>query len=406
MKARILFLVLAVTFGFTSLFGVAPDSIRTAALRSLVASPGIDSTQMALLVTDLSTGETIASYHSDRPLIPASIMKSITVATLLMEREPSFTYSTPVYTTGNVRNGVLEGNLLVAGSGDPSLGSVKGPASADIIKEITDALHRQKIDSIAGRIIIDQSVFAGPDHPSSWGSGDLKHSYGTPSHGFNFENNASGKSAVLNPGAVFTARLERAMVSAGIRYGGNSVAQGDKRLLLTHKSATLEEIMRSCMMRSDNLFAESMLRTYSVACGQDGSTESGARLETDYWKREKMPMSNVQIIDGSGLSRSNRLTPDFVTGVLRTMAEDVDYASFFPLAGQEGTLRRFMAGTPLDSYLAMKTGSMTGVQSYAGYLLDEDFAPTHTVVVITNNLKNRDRFRSDLSAFLQAIFPK
>lgn len=406
MNFKVFLFTLAISISSAFAWEIPADSVRQAAMQRLAASPGVDSTQMALLITDLRTGERLVEYHADRPLIPASIMKSITIATLLQEKGPDYVYTTPIYTTGSVRHGILEGNIVVAGSGDPSIASVKGPKSADIIQEITQALKKENIDSIAGRIIIDNDIFSGPDYPASWGSGDLKNAYGTPSHGFNFENNASGKAAVHNPASTFTTRLLKSLSSAGIKYGNNSIEQGKRHLLAAHVSAPLEEIMRSCMMRSDNLFAECFLRTYSAERRHDGSTASGAQLEADYWKHEKMPMENIKIIDGSGLSRSNRLTPDFATGVLANMADDVEYASFFPLAGQEGTLRKFMAGTTLDSYLAMKTGSMTGIQSYAGYMLDDNFAPTHTVVIITNNLKNRDRFRTDFADLLLTIFAK
>ena len=49
-----------------------------------------------------------------------------------------------------------------------------------------------------------------------------------------------------------------------------------------------------------------------------------------------------------------------MTGMLGVMGDNATYASFFPLAGQEGTLKSFLAETPLDSYIAMKTGSMKG----------------------------------------------
>lgn len=159
------------------------------------------------------------------------------------------------------------------------------------------------------------------------------------------------------------------------------------------------------MMRSDNLFAEAMLRTFSKISQGDGSTSDGAQKETLFWKGRKMPMDGIRIVDGSGLSRSNRLTAKFLTSVLSEMSEDVNYASYFPLAGQEGTLRNFLAHTPLDSYIALKTGSMSGIQCYAGYKLDDEYAPTHAVVIIINNMpSNREAARKAASDLLLSIF--
>ena len=74
------------------------------------------------------------------------------------------------------------------------------------------------------------------------------------------------------------------------------------------------------------------------------------------------------------------------------------------MAGQEGTLKRFLAGTPLEGMIAMKTGSMNGIQCYAGYKLDEDYAPTHIVVVMMNDMTNRSVARSELEKLLLHVF--
>ena len=123
------------------------------------------------------------------------------------------------------------------------------------------------------------------------------------------------------------------------------------------------------------------------------------------WKEKELPLEGVEIIDGSGLSRSNRMTANFMSELLKTMSGNPHYASFFPLAGQEGTLRKFLAESPLDSYIAMKTGSMRGIQCYAGYKLDDDYAPTHVIVIIMNNIdKSRNKAIKAAENFLLSIF--
>ena len=158
------------------------------------------------------------------------------------------------------------------------------------------------------------------------------------------------------------------------------------------------------MMRSDNLFAEALLRTYGLERNNDGSTTTSAKLEREHWTRQGLPMAGVNIVDGSGLSRDNRLTARFLAEVLRSMSDNVDYVSFFPLAGQEGTLKRFLADTPLEGYIAMKTGSMKGIQCYAGYKLDDNYAPTHVVVIMMNNIQTRSGVKEAASRMLLDIF--
>ena len=112
-------------------------------------------------------------------------------------------------------------------------------------------------------------------------------------------------------------------------------------------------------------------------------------------------MHGVRILDGSGLSRSDRLTAHFLAHVLRHCGTDPYYASFFPLAGAEGTLRSFLKGTRLETYVALKTGSLHDVQAYAGYRLDDEYAPTHVVVVIANGFRGgRQSLRRAVSNLL------
>ncbi len=112
----------------------------------------------------------------------------------------------------------------------------------------------------------------------------------------------------------------------------------------------------------------------------------------------------MTLIDGSGLSRSNRVTADFINGILQRMGTNEDYASLMPLAGQGGTLAEFLKSTALDAYVAMKTGSMKGIQCYAGYKLDEEFAPTHSIVIIMNDIGPRASARKAAEELLLGIF--
>lgn len=377
---------------------------RADAVDDFVDSRAINGPKAAVMVVDLADGAVLAQHNADMPLIPASVMKCVTVATLLEKMDVDDRFETPVYLTGHVADGVVDGNLVVKGSGDPSLNSRHDPASADIVGEISRALREKGIREIRGRIIVDQCVFAGPAVPDSWMTADLSQAYGTGSHGFNFEDNASGSRSVANPAGVFESRLKLRLRGQGVRIGEEEIENGREHLLLTHVSAPLDEIMRSCMMRSDNQFAESLLRTYGVRSGKSGDTSEAADMEKKYWKKKKLNTDDIDIIDGSGLSRRNRLTARFLADVLASRSGDPFYASFFPLAGQEGTLRNFMASTPLEGYVAMKTGSMNGIQCYAGYKLDDDYAPTHVIVVMLNEMRNRASAREAVKKMLMDIF--
>lgn len=383
---------------------LSPCLAMADAVADFTSSPSYPSGASSLLIVNLRTGKVKAAHNADLPLVPASIMKCVTSATLLDEVGPEWRFLTPVYITGHISSGALEGNLVVEGSGDPTLGSRNDPPSADFVGEIVDALKKRGIERIEGKIIIDESLWTGPAQNPQWASGDLSQSYGTGTHAFNYADNCSGKTSVKNPAAIFEGKLKAALTASGIKVAGKEIDAKKRIKLGEHRSAPVDEIMRSCMMRSDNQFAEALFRTASIRDGGKGSFESAASNVSRRWREKGCPMNGVKIVDGSGLSRANKVTARFMASVLRKMAADPYYASFFPLAGQEGTLKKFLAETPLDSYIALKTGSMNGIQCYAGYKLDDDYVPTHAVVVMINEMNNRASARATVEKTLLNFF--
>ena len=375
------------------------------ALETLLASPSLNRDRTAIYVWDLDADYQVTAHRAQAPMVPASVMKCVTTAALADVTHIGNPVTTDVFLHGLQKGDLFSGDIIIVGSGDPSLSDGRHKEEKNFIEEIAQALNRKGISRIEGRIIVDDSRFAGPATPASWVAGDLSQSYGTGFHGFNFEGNASGKKAVSEPSAVFRRKLTATLADAGIELTATDTEPGGKRaLLLTHRSAPLADLMRSCMFRSDNLYAEAFLRLFGLQNGTDGSADGSARVAMQHWDALNFPVEGVDIVDGSGLSRDNTLTAEFLGTVLKRMKDNPDYVAFFPLTGEEGTVRNFMSGTPLQGYLALKTGSMNGIQSYAGYLLDEDFTPSHVVVVIANDLKNRSAFRSALSSFFLSLF--
>lgn len=377
------------------------------ALTTLLASKAIDPDRTAVYVWDLQSDCRIAGHNTKLPLTPASVMKCVTTAALCDRLPYNFTYETKVYLEGEQIDSIFRGKLLVVGSGDPSLGENRYEGHPSFPEEIAKKLDAKGIKRLEAEVTVDDALFAGPAVPPSWDKADLDKSYGTGFHSFNYGGNRSGKAAVSNPLTLFKTALEKACNEKGITITELQTAPTSKRKthLLTYQSPYIADIMASCMYRSDNLYAEALLRKFGMICGGDGSTASAASAATRYWESANFPIDDVVIVDGSGLSRSNCLTAEFLGEVLKDMEDDPTYVSFFPLTGEEGTVRHFLEGSPLQAYMALKTGSMNGIQSYAGYVVDDDFQPTHAVVVIANGLKNRTKFREDLARFFISLFP-
>ncbi|MDE6380923.1 MAG: D-alanyl-D-alanine carboxypeptidase [Muribaculaceae bacterium] len=401
MKRKIVLIALLIIT--STIYGASP-------LDKFLESKSVTAGSTAVIIQDLKTGDVLAKHNADKPLLPASIMKTVTIAGLLKEKGPDERFHTLVYADGQIDGNTIEGDLLIAGGGDPTLGANCAPESADIAEEIIAALRHKGITTIKGDLCVDTSLYEGPACPPSWAAADLNEAYGTGSHALNFRRNASGSRAVRNPESVFLTYLSGRLRGAGIEVKGGLKTEDrgtnykDATLLLDHVSDKYAEVMRSCMMRSDNLFAETLLRAFGIARGKKGATSESAEEMLSYWKKEGVPVKGVTLIDGSGLSRSNRVTANFINGILQTMGDNEEYASFMPLAGQEGTLSEFLKNTELDAYVAMKTGSMKGIQCYAGYKLDEEFAPTHSIVIIMNDIGPRGAARRAAENLLLEIF--
>lgn len=377
------------------------------ALGVLLSSPSIDSTATSLLVWDLKSDLPVAAYRECESAIPASVMKCVTSGALTQILPCESTYKTKVYLCARQTGEDLEGYLRIAGGGDPSLGDGRHEGCADFIKGIVGIISGMDVKAIRGDIIIDDSMYEGPSAPSSWLAEDRRQAYGTGFHAFNYEGNASGKKSVDSPSSIFRQRLINSLSGAGITFTevkDITPALAKESLIMEYESPEMEMLVRSCMFRSDNLYAESFLRLFGKINGGDGAPDTSAEIALQHWEALNFKTDGIRIIDGSGLSRENRLTAEFLGMVLRYRSTDPDYVSFFPLVGEEGTVKKFMSGTPLEGRLALKTGSMNGIQSYAGYLLDGEYRPTHVVVVIANGLKNRTEFRSALSKFLTTVF--
>jgi len=126
----------------------------------------------------------------------------------------------------------------------------------------------------------------------------------------------------------------------------------------------------------------------------------------DYWKSKGITTSSLQMHDGSGLAPQNAVSPQFLTDLLVYMYTRSEYASVFfdslPKAGKEGTLSSFLRDTKLSGKIAAKSGSIGGVQCYAGYLIDGNKKYAFTVMVNKFN-GTRPQVRSAIELLLLGL---
>ena len=416
---------------------------------------GIDSVNTAILIRDLRFGADIVSENVDRSLIPASVMKSVTVGSMLNLADTSECFITPVVADGSISDGVLSGNIVVRVCGDPTIESQFLPSSQGFADSIAAGLRRLGVTSVTGDVIIDSSDFPDATTPPGWMDEDIPWPYGARLQGANFRDNrfrlrlpsketepfvpdlkfsytnpkrrrvkidrkdgsetfiVSGNQrrglndvfSMPNPWKAMRHEIVTVLHDSGIEIGGNKTASSqDSWTVYEHHSPSLGEIMRSLMFRSDNLMAEGILRAITPG----GTREDAIKEEMAVWSLSGISPHGVVINDGSGLSRDNRLTARFLAGIYQYMITDPfggDYSSLFPRAGYDGTMRNFLLGTSLEGRVAMKTGSMRGVQSYAGYLFDENGHPTHVIIFMVNNFRcSRAALKNDIERLLLEKF--
>lgn len=153
-------------------------------------------------------------------------------------------------------------------------------------------------------------------------------------------------------------------VGTTIRYYQNPV--GSRTEVTATSSIRLDEIVQVLMHRSDNHYAEHLFQVIPI--------ETNTNV-ADFWKKKGFNTSGMNMKDGSGLSPQDTLSAKLLVDILSYMetSDQVSgYRLLFPKTGQEGTVKNFLKDTPLDGKGYVKTGSMSGVQSYAGYIVMDD----------------------------------
>jgi len=129
--------------------------------------------EWSVLVVSLDRGDTIFSMDPDAPRAPASNMKLLTTAAALRELGPEYRFRTFLVTDGNIEDGVLRGDLVVFGSGDPGISDRFYPSKTTVFEELADQLLERGIRAVDGDLVGDASLLPGPLRPPGWDAHDL-----------------------------------------------------------------------------------------------------------------------------------------------------------------------------------------------------------------------------------------
>jgi D-alanyl-D-alanine carboxypeptidase/D-alanyl-D-alanine-endopeptidase (penicillin-binding protein 4) len=186
----------------------------------------------------------------------------------------------------------------------------------------------------------------------------------------------TGELAVVDPARHAAAAFAAALEARDIRVRGPVVSSREPlpegvRVLASHESAPLADLVRAVNKESENLHAEMLLRLVGRKVGGDGSEEKGHAAVVAMLDRLGVPHDGWRMTDGSGLARTDLVTPRGLASLLAAMDRHPAAAAFrasLPIAGRDGTLEKRMRGTAAEGKVAAKTGTLSLVNALAGYV--------------------------------------
>jgi len=431
-------------------------------ITAALSAPHLQAGTWGVAVRSLSKRETVFDLNATKLLVPSSNMKIVTLAAAAERLGWDFTYETRLEAAGPIASGVLNGDLVVVGSGDPSIDDWDGIATR-LFQEWSDQLKAAGVRTIAGRIVGDDNTFADEGVGSGWAWDDLDRSFATSVGALQFNENTAqitvtpapqagaaatitwappsamlvvrgtvatgprgtfvtlatqrlpGSQAldvrgsvplgtapivrnvsVLNPTAYFVNHLRAALIANGIEVRGAAVDIDDAAApplrqsltpLVSHRSPPLSELATTMMRLSQNLYAETLLKTLGNWVGLP-TTQGGIAAVKNVMENWNIPADGLHQIDGSGLSHYNLVTPDTFVRILSHVDAEPRLRDTFratlPVAGRAGTLENRMRGTPAQGNARAKTGSLTNARSLSGYVTSADGEPLAFSIIANN----------------------
>ena len=172
----------------------------------------------------------------------------------------------------------------------------------------------------------------------------------------------------------------------------NRWKKGERKEIVTTYSPTLREIASVCNHVSHNLYADALVKTVGLQYKPRrnemiSSFGRGVQVVKEYWEKKGLDVFPLRMNDGSGLAPADKVSAGFMGELLVYMATESAVSDAFiaslPQAGIEGSVRNFLKGSKLQGKAHLKSGGITGVRSYAGYITKD--GKTYAVAVFSNN---------------------
>ena len=344
--------------------------------------------RLAVSVLDAESGEPLLELDATRPLLPASTAKIVSAVAVLTALDPGARLTTRVLA------GAAPGEVVLVGGGDPTLAGPQAEPGYPQLARLTDlaaAVRTARGAAPLTRVLVDDSLYTGERLGPGW-----KPSYVT-------EGAVSPVGPLMVDGgrvrADRPARHDDPAVAAGAALGTllqpgapvpverGTAAPGAAELGAV-QSPPVARLVERMLVRSDNDLAEALVRQVALTQGRPASFAGGAEAVREvlapYLSSVRLEPAAVALVDGSGLSRDNRLQPAALTRLLAAVAADdgsptagrlAPVLSGLPVAGFSGTLSdryREGGGMPAAGAVRAKTGTLNGISALAGLVRTTD----------------------------------
>lgn len=353
-----------------------PENVRQR-LDRICADPLMETSQLGMMVYDLTADSAIYKRGERQTLRPASTMKLVTAIAAIDRLGGSYLLRTSLYYKGKIEGRTLTGDLYCVGGFDPRF-------NADDMRAFVEGITQMDIDTIRGSIYADVSMKDSLRLGEGWCWDD--------------------RNPVLSPLLVsrrdnFVERFRQELVEQGVTVNALT-AEGrlphDARLVCT-RSHTIDQILMRMMKESDNLYAEAMFYQIAASSGEQPASASHARAVVKRLLRKLGVEGGYRIADGSGLSLYNYVSASLEVELLKYAYRNpniyMHLLPSLPVAGQDGTLRRRMGGSFTSGNVHAKTGTLEGVASLAGYLTSANGHVLAFAIINQGVLHGRDARR-------------
>ncbi|MFI1487665.1 D-alanyl-D-alanine carboxypeptidase/D-alanyl-D-alanine-endopeptidase [Streptomyces sp. NPDC020747] len=336
--------------------------------------------ERAAAVVDLATGKRLYGKGADDALTPASTTKIATAVAALTAAGADHRIATRTVLEPGAPD---KQEVVLVGGGDPTLTAredAEGNASLRTLADKTArALKDRKTDEVT--LSYDTSLYEGPDvHPIGLDNTNVARVTALMADEGRLDDTSSGTAKRSEEPAADAAKKFAGLLNdRGIKTADPVPAKATDRAkaLATVKSPPLSALVERMLTNSDNDIAEALARQTAVAADEPASFKGGGTAIREQLKKLGLPLKGVEFADGSGLDRADKLTADLLTALLAKAADPAHpelraALTGLPVAGFTGTLSTRYAGQPGTGLVRAKTGTLTGVHTLAGTVVDTD----------------------------------